>query len=118
MKILIFKVNNKYPFGCLWGMMKNDHFSLNQLSQYMNGSKEMFGILPSGLIKNERILSVFWSIDLKKFNKIEDEFINISKYKHLISEECFNQILKINFSVAEYKDIVLKKYNKNYVIIW
>jgi len=116
-KIFDCKINNKYPFGCLWGMTKNDNFSINQLSQYMNGSKEMFGILPSGKINKERILSVFWSIDLKKFNKIEDEILKLERYNHLIDDNLYEDICKINFSIAEYKDIVLKDYNKENILV-
>jgi len=112
-----FKINKKYPFGCLWGMMNDNNFSLNQLSQYMNGSKEMFGILPSGYINEERILSVFWSINLKSFNNVEEEMLKISNYSHLIGNGFYEKIKGINFSVAEYKDIVLDKYNKDNIII-
>lgn len=111
------KINRKYAYGCLWGMTPNNDYCQNMLSQYMNGSKEMFGILPSGKIDNQRMLSIFWSIPLNKKLNIKTEIKKISQYKQFLSQDLYENILNIDFSIAEYKDIVMNNYHKENVLL-
>lgn len=112
------KINKNYPFGCLWGLVNSEDYSENMLSQFVNSSKEMFGILPSGKINDKRMLSVFWSINLKDQVNIKKEIDKISKYQNFLSEKLYEDIMSMNFSIAEYKDIVINNYSEqNKVII-
>lgn len=111
------KINKKYPYGCLWGLVKNNDDSSHVLSQYMNGSQEMFGILPSGKINNQRMLSVFWSVNLESSINIQKEKDKISFYKHFLSEQLYEDIQNMDFAIAEYKDIVMNTYHKSNILL-
>lgn len=111
------KINRKYPYGCLWGLVPNNDYSPNILSQFMNGSKEMFGILPSGKINNQRMLSVFWSVNLQDSLNMSEELNKIKLYKHFLSEQLHSDIRNMNFAIAEYKDIVMNSYHKDNILL-
>lgn len=111
------KINKKYPFGCLWGILPNQNDTYNILSQYMNGSKEMFGILPSGKINNQRVISIFWSISIEEQINIKNELKKIEKYKQFMSENLYSDIMNMNFSIAEYRDIVMKSYHNDNILL-
>lgn len=111
------KINKKYPFGCLWGMIPNEEETINMLSQYVQSSKEMFGILPSGKINNQRMLSVFWSVPINDNINIKKEVEKISQYKKFLSASLYEDIINMDFSIAEYKDIVMKTYHKNNILL-
>lgn len=111
------KINKKYPFGCLWGILPNQNDTHNILSQYMNGSKEMFGILPSGKINNQRMISIFWSINIEEQINIKNELKKIEKYKQFMSENLYSDIMNMNFSIAEYRDIVMKSYHNDNILL-
>lgn len=111
------KINKKYSFGCLWGIIPNEDYSPHMISQFVNGSKEMFGILPSGKIDNKRMLSVFWSIPIKADLHIPTEVNKISQYKQFLSHDLYQNILNMKFSIAEYKDIVMETYHKENILL-
>lgn len=111
------KINKKYPYGCLWGLVPNNDYSINMLSQFMNGSKEMFGILPSGIINNQRMLSVFWSVNVENPVDIKKEVNKIEVYKKFLSEKLYEDIKNMDFSIAQYKDIVMNKYHQHNILL-
>lgn len=111
------KINKNYSFGCLWGMTPNNNYTNNMLSQFVNSSKEMFGILPSGKINNQRMLSIFWSIPISKNLNVKNEVDKISQYEKFLSKDLYENIMNMDFSIAEYKDIVMKKYHKDNILL-
>lgn len=107
-----------YPYGCLWNKTLSS-YSPNQLSQFLHSSKEMFGVLPSGInSNNERVVSLFWSI--KNNTKYDMQYI-FEKMAFFLgdNEKTFSEhISRQSFNFAHYADVWMKKYNyKNFVVI-
>lgn len=108
-----------YPYGCLWGLIEENDISKNYLQQYVKYSKEMFGLLPSGVDNlNQRILSVFWSLPVKiKDNHNLSHIYNCMK-KYCVETSLIEKIENTNLNFATYADVSMKQYNyKNIVVI-
>lgn len=108
-----------YPYGCLWGMIKEEEIAKNHLQQYVKYSKEMFGLLPSGTDEyNNRIVSVFWSLPVKEKNTYDLSYIYECMRKYSVDKSVIDKIEKSNLTFATYADIFMKKYHyKNIVVI-
>jgi 2-polyprenyl-6-methoxyphenol hydroxylase-like FAD-dependent oxidoreductase len=111
-----------YPYGCAWTSFAQDDYSLNQLSQYVRFSKEMFGVLPSGTINNQRMVSVFWSLPITQkdtYNK-DSMFSGMQHYlQHQAGGESLLELIQQqDFAFAVYADVQMKSYfHQNMVVI-
>lgn len=105
-----------YPYGCVWTTINDEYLCSGILQQYMKYSKEMFGILPSGLINNKRKVSIFWSLPISnEFNYSKENIIKeMSKFvKGRILEKVGNE----NFIFAKYADVTMKTYNYENIVV-
>lgn len=110
-----------YPYGCLWTTIEDDESSLNQLSQYVKYSHEMFGILPSGTKDGKRSLSVFWSLAAKKKDMYDKTYCleEMTKYlKHLPNyDNLMGKLTKAHYDFAIYADVWMKTFNFENVVV-
>lgn len=111
-----------YPYGCAWTSFAQNDYSMNQLSQYVRYSKEMFGVLPSGTINNQRMVSVFWSLPVTQKDTYSKEsmFAGMQHYlQHQAGgEPLLDLIRQQDFAFAIYADVQIKSYaHENIVVI-
>jgi 2-polyprenyl-6-methoxyphenol hydroxylase-like FAD-dependent oxidoreductase len=107
---------NLYPYGCLWGSIKDEENSSHQLSQFFNGSKEMYGILPSGFVHNERSLSIFWSLPIHKKDSVNLREVYEKMYKLYPNDLLISKIKNSDLSFAVYADVWMEKYNYENIV--
>jgi len=104
-----------YPYGCIWTKMQSD-YSPNKLSQYVRQSREMFGILPSGVDNEKRMVSVFWSLPA---DKPYDLSVIFEKMKFYLKDntDVIEDIRRQNFAFATYADVYMEKYSHNNIVV-
>lgn len=109
---------NIFPYGCLWTCIEDDHTTHGTLRQYVKSSKEMFGLLPSGYLNNQRMLSIFWSLPVKEKNHFDKNIILQKMKQHHNDEQLLNKINNKDLAFAIYGDVWLEKFHhKNIVVI-
>lgn len=106
-----------YPYGCLWTTIQDETTTLGKLQQYVRYSEEMFGLLPSGIHDNKRLLSVFWSLPVAKRNAYDIESIYQSMQEHHNNESLVQKIRQSQLSFAAYADVWMKQYHHNNIVV-
>jgi 2-polyprenyl-6-methoxyphenol hydroxylase-like FAD-dependent oxidoreductase len=103
-----------YPYGCIWTKMQSD-YSPGKLSQYVRQSREMFGILPSGVDKDKRMVSVFWSLPADKPYTLPVIFEKMKYY--LKDNPVMDTIREQDFAFATYADVYMEKYSHQNIVV-
>lgn len=104
-----------YPYGCIWTKMASD-YSPNKLSQYVRQSREMFGILPSGVDTHKRMVSVFWSLPVDRPYELSEIF---SKMEFYLKDkpDVMHSIRQQHFAFATYADVYMEKYSHQNIVV-
>ncbi|CAM4825784.1 unnamed protein product [Rotaria magnacalcarata] len=108
-----------YPYGCLWTTIEQEYTVPNTLYQYLKYSREMMGMLPSGVDDHgKRIISVFWSLPVTSRNKYTKEEILKEMKFHLRHQkpELIEKLSQANYSFAVYADVYMKKYDHRNIV--
>jgi 2-polyprenyl-6-methoxyphenol hydroxylase-like FAD-dependent oxidoreductase len=103
----------------LWTTIEDDQVAPNQLYQYLKYSKEMFGILPSGINHNrKRIVSVFWSLPIRLKETYSIENVLEAMKFHLSHENSyfFEKLKQANYSFAVYADVYMQRYSDENIV--
>lgn len=121
------KRDEEYPWGCVWTVIENNYDHVNYLQQYVNGSKEMFGFLPSGKRSGKRVLSVFWSLPIEdgrfwlenetQENKNNYKAQMFQKMQKYIRPEIMTQLKKSDYIFSSYHDVWMEKYNHDNCVV-
>ena len=119
-QVPIVKSVKQYSYSCLWCTIEEDNCYKGILQQYLKGSREMFGFLPSGVKDGKRVMSVFWSLPTKEkttwSNSIEHIYQKMEKYS--IEKSVLDKIKSQSFSFAQYLHVELRTpYYKNILFI-
>lgn len=114
------KLIKQYSYSCLWTTIEEPHEYKGVLQQYLRGSQEMFGFLPSGVKDGKRMMSVFWSLPTREKTTWEENlpttFKKMEKYQ--VSPETIEKLKKQQFAFAQYLHVELKKpFYKNILFI-
>ncbi|HVT13576.1 MAG TPA: NAD(P)/FAD-dependent oxidoreductase [Fimbriimonadaceae bacterium] len=101
-----------YAYGALWASVVNwGEYPDNVLRQVYRGTREMMGLLPSGLLEGEegRQISLFWSLPMQEVETWRAEGIDAWKRRIVdldpSSRELLDQIVSADqITVASYVD--------------
>lgn len=106
-----------YPYGCIWTTIEHESGAPNQLQQYVKYSQEMFGILPSGIQNNKRLLSIFWSLPVRQKDNYSKTEVLANMKKYNISLDLMSKIESANFTFASYNEVWMKAYHHDNVVV-
>lgn len=119
-QVPIVKSIKQYSYSCLWTTIEEEKEYPGVLQQYLKGSQEMFGFLPSGVKDGKRMMSVFWSLPTRERATWEAEFDRIVQRmrKYPVNKVILDKIEAQPFSFAQYLHVELKKpFYKNILFI-
>lgn len=107
-----------YPYGCVLASVNDETTAINKLQQYVYYSKEMFGLLPSGIKNGRRQLSIFWSLPITQKETYSKEKMLEAMAKHHNDPILLEKIKNAQFIFAVYADVWMQSFNyKNVVVI-
>lgn len=119
-QVPIVKSVKQYSYSCLWTTIEEPEKYKGVLQQYVRGSQEMFGFLPSGVKEGKRILSVFWSLPTREKTTWEGSVDRVLQRmeKYPIDRNLMENIKQQPFAFAQYLHVELKRpFYKNILFI-
>ncbi|HEX2733692.1 MAG TPA: NAD(P)/FAD-dependent oxidoreductase [Polyangiaceae bacterium] len=115
-----------YPWGALWLVVKDEgRIFGDRLSQFVAGTKEMLGFLPTGLgpTGETPLVSIFWSIEAHRVDEFRRANIEVWKRRvRQLAPQCAALLEQVRdpaeLLFAGYRDVVMRPWHRSEGVVF